>query len=285
MIELRFSGWFQTRLATDPDPYDEPRGVSGYVHAYAGEPDLDRIIHLQRPEFTRTFSPPIGVTLDQVLQDGERLPEHPLLGAALDLLGTPVFEGRNGVIADDGLEPIYPFIIQISKGSFRLSRSIVPSDPAYPYPEYLAGGVEGAPDEIRDATGITDLTAVWRRRRTQLQSALNSLDEPDRTAARERLAFLDAQLRAQGGGTARFFLARMRYEYELSSAVTMTDPDGWLPDIDTGANRPGWPCRFWLGGWDADVLCGFARGTITIDAEPPAINSFGDIARSTDRRP
>ena len=44
MIEVRYSGWFQCRLATDPDPYDEPRGVSGYLHAYVGEPDLDRRI-------------------------------------------------------------------------------------------------------------------------------------------------------------------------------------------------------------------------------------------------
>ena len=43
MLVIEFNGWFQCRLATDPDPYDEPRGVSGYVHAYAGEPDLDRL--------------------------------------------------------------------------------------------------------------------------------------------------------------------------------------------------------------------------------------------------
>ena len=39
-IWLKFTGWFQCRLATDPDPTDEPRGVSGYVRAVAGEPDL-----------------------------------------------------------------------------------------------------------------------------------------------------------------------------------------------------------------------------------------------------
>jgi hypothetical protein len=32
-VWLKFGGWFQCRLATDPDPCDEPRGVSGYVHA------------------------------------------------------------------------------------------------------------------------------------------------------------------------------------------------------------------------------------------------------------
>ena len=49
MLRLRFGGWFQCRLATDPDPADEPRGVSGSIKALPGEPDLDRIIRLQPP--------------------------------------------------------------------------------------------------------------------------------------------------------------------------------------------------------------------------------------------
>src|SRR5688500_5259039 len=37
---LTFRGWFQARLPTDPDPFDEPRGISGYAWALPGEPDL-----------------------------------------------------------------------------------------------------------------------------------------------------------------------------------------------------------------------------------------------------
>ena len=44
---IKFEGWFQCRLATDPDPADEPRGVDGYIHAIPSERDLDRIIRLQ----------------------------------------------------------------------------------------------------------------------------------------------------------------------------------------------------------------------------------------------
>lgn len=283
MIELRFSGWFQARLATDPDPYDEPRGVSGYVHAYAGEPDLDRILHLQPPGFSRSMAPQLGVTVDLVRQDGAQIEAHPLLGATVDLQSTPVFEGRNGVIADDGFEPIYPFVLEIAKGDFRLVRSIVSADPTFPFSEYLAGGVEGAVEEIKEATGVTDLVAVWRQRRLQLQASLPGAVEPERTATRERLAFLDNQLRA-GGGAARFFFARMRYDYPLTSQITLTDPHGWLPDADSGS-RSSWPCRFWLGGWDADVLCGFARGTVSIGSPEPATSTFGQPARVTDRRP
>ncbi|HEY5788603.1 MAG TPA: hypothetical protein VIT65_27910 [Microlunatus sp.] len=283
MIELRFSGWFQVRLATDPDPYDEPRGVSGYVHAYAGEPDLDRVLHLQPPGFSRSMCPQLGVAVDQVRQNDQQITGHPLLGASVNLLETPVFEGRNGVIADDGLEPIYPFVLEITRGDFRVVRSIVPDDPTFPYAEYLAGGVEGAVDEIREATGIADLVAVWRQRRLQLRAALEGLEDPERTATRERLAFLDSQLRA-GGGAARFFFARMRYEYQLESQVTLTDPGGWLPEAANGTDSS-WPCRFWLGGWDADVLCGFVRGTVSIDSPEPTKSTFGQPARVTDRRP
>ncbi len=51
MLSITFAGWAQCRLPTDPDPYDEPRGVSGYMYAYAGEPDLDRLIRFQDPPF------------------------------------------------------------------------------------------------------------------------------------------------------------------------------------------------------------------------------------------
>ena len=31
MLRLEFEGYFQMRMADDPDPTDEKRGVSGYV--------------------------------------------------------------------------------------------------------------------------------------------------------------------------------------------------------------------------------------------------------------
>ena len=284
MIELRFSGWFQCRLATDPDPYDEPRGVSGYVHAYVGEPDLDRIVSFQPPAFVRPLGPQLGVMVDRVHRDGLPVGDHPLLGARVDLLGSPKFEGRNGVVADDGFEPVYPFELEIAKEEFRLVRSIAPTDPEYPYPEYFAGGVEGAPDEIREATGIPSLVPVWQQRRDSLQASVVSLPEPQQTGTRERLGFLDSQLSAPGGGTARFFLARPRYDYLLASEVSLTDPQGWLPEAADQQDR-GWPVRFWLGGWDADVLCGYGRGTLSIDTARLGLAASGRVARITDRRP
>jgi hypothetical protein len=97
MLRLRFGGWFQCRLATDPDPADEPRGVSGSIKALPGEPDLDRIIRLQPPVFRRSHTRQVGVEVREVRLDGELLRHHPLAGAAVDLLGDPVFKGENGV--------------------------------------------------------------------------------------------------------------------------------------------------------------------------------------------
>ena len=46
MLKLFFQGCFQCRLATDPDPTDEKRGISGPTFAAPGEADLDRVIRL-----------------------------------------------------------------------------------------------------------------------------------------------------------------------------------------------------------------------------------------------
>ena len=49
-LKILFEGYWQCRQATDPDPTDDPRGVSGYTYAFGDEGDLDLIIRLQRDE-------------------------------------------------------------------------------------------------------------------------------------------------------------------------------------------------------------------------------------------
>jgi hypothetical protein len=282
MIDLVFQGWFQCRLATDPDPYDEPRGVSGYVHAYAGEPDLDRVVRLQDPPFVRSHGPSVGVTVIEVWRNGQQESDHPLEGASVDLLEQPKFEGRNGVIADDGLEPIWPFALRVERAPFALARRIVPADPEHPFEGLFAGGVEGALAEVREATGIGDLAPVWAARVTRLRQDAATAVEPERTAIQERLEFLEGNLAAPGGGASRFFGARLRYSYELNSTPVVQDPEGWLASSVDAAGP--WPVEFWLGGWDADVLCGFCRGQLRL---PSANDTLGGGAtpRVTDRRP
>ena len=284
MIDLVFQGWFQCRLATDPDPYDEPRGVSGYVHAYAGEPDLDRVLRLQAPPFVRPYGPPIGVRVHQVWRDGQELDEHPLQGASVELVEEPRFEGRNGVIADDGFEPIWPFALRVTQGPFALARRVVPADPDHPFEGLFAGGVERAPAEIREATGIGDLATVGADRVSRLQQDIESALEPERTAIQERLEFLEANLAAPTGGATRFFGARLRYSYELASTPVVHDLDGWLATSIDSASP--WRVEFWMGGWDADVLCGFIRGQLRLPTAGDAAQGHSGVrVRVTDRRP
>lgn len=276
MMELRFRGWFQCRLATDPDPYDEPRGVSGYVHAYVGEPDLDRIVRLQTPSFSRDYAPGVAVQIDQVLRNDQVVEPSRLIGSRVDLAGDPKFEGRNGVIAEDGLEPIYPFELVITKEAFRLRRSVQPENPSFPFEELLGQGVEFAPDVIRDATGIPSLVPVWQERVGRLRADEQSAEEPKKTSIRERIAFLERNL-AAGGGTARFFGALIRYDYQLRSAAIVDDPDQLLPERP--ASGAPWRAQFWMGGWDADVLCGYCRGSLTLPAEGEQVTVLTQIHR------
>ncbi|MGY1706519.1 hypothetical protein ACI79C_18280 [Geodermatophilus sp. SYSU D00697] len=284
MIDLVFHGWFQCRLATDPDPYDEPRGVSGYVHAYAGEPDLDRVLRMRTPPFVRAYGPSVGVTVEQVWERGRRQPGHPLEGAVVDLLDGPRFEGRNGAIADDGFEPIWPFALRVTQGPFALTRRAVAADPDEPFAGLFGGGPERAPLDIREATGIGDLASLWRDRVSRLRTDVGTAAEPERTAIEERLEFLERNLAALGGGASRFFGARVRYAVALTSAPVLEDPDRWLaPSVDPTS---AWSVEFWLGGWDADVLCGFCRGQLRLPtAQDGADHRAGASLRVTDRRP
>ena len=86
--------------------------MSGYVHAYVGEPDLDRIVSFQKflPPFTlsaRTRT--LGVAVDQVHRDCLPVTDESTLEARVDLFGSPQFEGpQRSFAADDGLKRSIP---------------------------------------------------------------------------------------------------------------------------------------------------------------------------------
>jgi len=281
MITLFFKGWFQCRLATDPDPHDERRGVSGYVHAYAGEPDLDRLIHWQPPPFSRAEAPAVGVTVQRVSVDGGDVANHGLIGARVSLLDNAKFEGRNGVIADDGKEPIYPFHLRVQTTTgILLQRQIVPYDPDYPFAELLALALQVGPDVARDVaaqTGISDLKAEWRRRVGVLQTLADAATGATKVGLGERIAVLSRWLAAPRSPS-QFFGARMTYDYALRSLPVVT---GWSATLGgTPAADDEWRVRFWLGGWDADTLCGFCDGVLevptTLAPQAPPVGSRDD---------
>ena len=263
MLAVTFAGWAQCRLATDPDPYDEPRGVSGYMRAYAGEPDLDRVIRFQDPPFRRMHTPEIGIAVRSVNLHGTEDAAHPLRGATVHLLDEPTFEGRNGVIAEDGSEPIVPFHLCLKQDSHRLSRATVPSDPRSPYREFNAIDIIIDPGFIERATGIPSLVDVWRNRLSLLESELACASPDEKPGLEERTAFLRENL-ARQGGVARFFPARMIWDYQLRSPVGRrgTGMAELLPNF-TPTEEP-WRVAFWFGGWDADAQAFYVAGTLEI---------------------
>ncbi len=124
----------------------------------------------------------------------------------------------------------------------------------------------------------------WADRVSRLQQDAETAAEPERTALRERLEFLEANLAAPMGGASRFFGARLRYSYELASTPVVQDPDGWLPSAIDRVSP--WPVDFWMGGWDADVLCGFCREQLRLPSTTDAAEErSGAPLRVTDRRP
>jgi hypothetical protein len=168
-------------------------------------------------------------------------------------------------------------------------RSVVPADPAFPYDGLFPGGIEIGVNEVSDATGENGLAPVWTGRIETLERDLATAEEPHRTGIAERLDFLRAELDKAENGATRLFFALMRYEYVLAGPVELTDPHGWL-DGHTDPAAP-WTVRFWMGGWDADALCGYVRGTVRLPAAPDPGRGPSDAparsrpARITDRRP
>jgi hypothetical protein len=263
MLSISYQGWAQCRLATDPDPYDEPRGVSGYMQAYVGEPDLDRIIRFQDPPVLRSHTQNIGVRVSEVLLQGVPLPSHPLLNAKVDLLDDPVFEGRNGVVSEDGLEPVFPFHLRFATNDHWFSRAIVPADPDQPYREFNASDASADPGRIARATGILSIAPIWQDRLNKLKLDLQLANSNDKPGIEERIAFLERCL-ASTDGPGRFFVFYMAWDYQLTSKIEES-PDG-LNALMQGfsATRKAWRTTFWFGGWDADAAAYWVSGVLEI---------------------
>ncbi len=269
MLALNFEGWFQCRLATDPDPSDEPRGVSGWTFAMAGEEDLDRIVRLQAPVSPRSHGPEVGVVVRSVSADGRQVAEHPLVGALVELVDEPKFEGRNGIVSEDAAEFIHPFHLRVMRNDVTLRRQdfldarnpgakIYEVDPAVFGRRQPVEGEAPEPAEIADATGIFDFAGYRRRRREELEADLRETDDPTtRTALEKRVD----ELRL-GGIRLGILGAGLSYRFAIRGPAAVIDQQGVLGE--TVATMPPWPIEFWMGGWDADALCGYMRGELRL---------------------
>jgi hypothetical protein len=262
-LVLEFAGWCSLRLPTDPDPCDEPRGVSGYTFAFAGEPDLDRILNLQpRPGMPiRSHSPQLGVKVF-------RSSVPALAGATVDLLGDPIIENRNWTLTLPGFEPIVPFHLRIAGDDASLERfaPLNPADPSQPLWQVSqaqleaqgAQGMEYEPATIGDATGMWDPLGVVTARLAALKAEREKTSDPiARTALDGRIAELEFAVANPGD---RRVLVRNfveRFGFDMQGKAQATGIDG----LDTATP---WRIDFWLGAWDPDLLCLYMKGALNV---------------------
>lgn len=261
MIEIYYEGWFQCRLATGPAEFRDPRGGDGWTFAFSEEPDLDRIIRFHGPVALRSHAPQVGVFVTDVEENGQAVPGHVLVGAAVSLLDDAVFEGRDGQIASDAREPIAPFHLVIFKDGVQLEgRDAFDSASSSDIERRKPSNFRGFSPEVLAVTGIGDPAAFRQRRVQVLTEELAGTDDP---AQRELLSGRLAE--ASLGGIRRSSLAfQLTYEFEIRgpNAISAT-----LLAAGTPALPPDgiWRTRFWMGGWDADTLCGYLKGSLIIE--------------------
>jgi hypothetical protein len=296
-LDVNFEGYFLCRLTTDPDPTDEPRGVSGYTLALAGEANLDNWIQLNPSEeyLKRNFREPgptlvkkgdinLGVKVTGTTPGPDVYPDAAkLIGLPVNLLpdpdaGLPKFDGRNDIVgSDDNIAfAIDPFILEIGdpNGSPWLRRQdyLPGNEPIWRLPpEAYADRVghldpgDGSnplgPLEVIEAIGVYDFYAYFRDRSRWLHDQMARAQNPDEAEQlRTRLNAID------------FFGSRIRSRLGLKC--------DWKFDIDGGdggkvAGLSGidlqapWPIRFWFGGFDGDLMIGYMRGTLTLPLLTP----------------
>jgi hypothetical protein len=291
-LYLSFEGYFQMRMATDPDPSDEPRGVSGYTFALAGEPDLDNLLHLQPDEegvVERRFGvrqdapgPRVGVTVRQARWfDEEKLvyteaPEY--LGARVSFVKAQLVE-RNGIVIRNDLFAIDPLRVQLRKkrGTLVLDREdfLDPNNPGLPITQATSEMLErrqpqaltDSSVEVAKATGLPDAsneTCINNRR--NLEGLLKRTRNPvERAALETRISQLNILRRwwdlSQGGKP----IDRRAHQLTLQAYGWAVDINGTVHVNKIGADEnTDWPLSFWMGGWDGDALCAYISGYLSI---------------------
>jgi hypothetical protein len=292
MLLLEFEGYFQMRMATDPDPTDERRGVSGYTFALAGEPDFDAKVHFQPDEmgvYEREFGPKtetekgprVGVTVRRATRDGQAQPD--LIGARVAFLDAQVIE-HNGVLVRNDYFVIDPLRVRVSKGGVVLADRadwLNTTDPASPLWEATpAMLLRRQPKrfvtnsaEVATATGLTDPsneTLINNRleRQKNLKALLEEVknDLVKRAALETRIEQLEIVRQwwnlSQGETISERPIDRRAYTLALQLDGYDIDVMGPVYENAFGGDvtRP-WRLKFWMGGWDGDALCGYVRGS------------------------
>ncbi|MBK9035755.1 MAG: hypothetical protein IPL61_31650 [Myxococcales bacterium] len=269
VIVCSFAGWFQVRLATNPDPPDEGRGVSGYTFALPGEPDLDRLVRTRDPVAPRSHGPAVGLVVRAVTVDGTAVSDHPLLGGQVDLRSGPMFESVNDVVMAQGVEALEPFDLELTKGGFCFRRRDF-LDPARPDltvytapPELLAArrtaDVVLGTQLLVEAIGSADAAGYRATRLALLQADLaHATDPAQRAGLTRRISELENTDPNDRRTVSMTFIESRTYQ--LNGPIELCDPDGWLRGLDEFTT---FQCDIAMSAWDSDAMCGYAAGTVS----------------------
>jgi len=287
---IQFSGWILMRIPTDPDPTDEPRGVSGYTFAFGDEPDLNRQIYFQVPaNFTpRAPTYDLGVKVRSAVRiENQQTPIEALDLATVDLLNAPKLENRNWTLTTAGYEPIVPFDFLIKGKGITLFRSapLIAEDPEKPVWQisedilqaYGAAGALYEPATIGNATGIWDSVKVAAERLQALQAERDQLEKKKRLTPDEDVArvILEARIRELQYGIdnpqdrrimARYFVERFNFQMNGKAKVEGDQQKTLKGKILYDDKNP-WQIGFWIGAWDPDALSAYVTGALEIPYE------------------
>lgn len=301
-LTLNFGGYFMCRLATDPDPSDDPYGTSGYTMALANEPVLDQIIRLQYdPKAAPLRSNPMpnlrrqveeGVVVRTVSFNGVADPGRTkvLQGARVELLGSPKFISTNNTVgSDDTLAfVVEPFRLQVTndapRGGQRVRVAIEAEDhliPGHPkvtaveipnpavYARRLSRFGPNPSAAANQAIGVFDEYGYFRDRLRWLREQIAS----DRTSPDEKQAYRSRvfQIEAWGDRVINKLGFQALWSHGLNGSQTFTaDPPQRASEVLGGrvvTDQP-WTVNYWFGGWDGDLLVGYMAGALNIPFVP-----------------
>lgn len=314
VLQINFRGHFQCRLPTDPDSSTHTYGMSGQTFAPVGDPPLDRIIRFQNRNGAvhEPFTPKAGVFVDSayVVRDPFRNSvllkdvSDKLVGAEVDLLGSPKFEGRNHILSAQK-ETIDPFTIQIKKGScgnkFLVQRAEgSPSlfDMSVHQRKLANLGRDAFIFPFNDETaklnlataGVTSALEYTQKRFVKLQRALDAVElklrnQPHNALLhlkRAQYAFrienlkkaLDKDLNDKRTNIRLFFMerSRMRWNFTLAGDAQYQIPRSFgIKQVLHGSNECDtsnrWVVQFDLGFFDYDAKVGAIEGKLLIPVQ------------------
>jgi hypothetical protein len=304
LLEIAFEGRFMCRQATDPDPTNEDRGMSGYTMALVSETPLDQVIrfHVTDDFWRANARPPSdemgmrpGVTVRGVRYAGAPYPRaQNLIGARVFLDGKepsfdgPIFESRNNIVGNDDAMAfvVSPFKLRIEKGDPRYlitledyldpadpNKKLVDMDDPATYARRLTTCLAMGDNDVSEAVGVYDAFGYFRDRRRYLEKRIGEAEAALPNASGAERAALRAEIGAcrsrihqlEHWGDRVISKIQMRCDWAFSINGPQHAEGDFGGKVVT--DQP-WSVAYWFGGWDGDLLSGWFRGTLSVPFFP-----------------